>query len=114
MTRQKAPQNTTQKPRAPDPMREIQRAGFGNIVGAQIAWLESLSGISAEIAAFVATRIKEDVDTQHEILQCEDLDEVRRIQEDFLKTAVSQYQAETGKLAQMGMEAFKVKTERSS
>ena len=114
MTKQKKSKGTTEESRTPDPLRELQRAGFGNIVGAQIAWLESLSGVSAEIAAFVAARIKEDVDTQHQILQCEDLDEVRRIQEDFLKTAVSQYQAETGKLAQMGMEAFKVKTEQSS
>ena len=109
MAKQKTSKGATETASAFDPISQLQRAGFGNMVVAQAAWLESLGDIGAEVATFVAERIKEDVDTQHQILQCKDMDEVRRIQRDFLQTAVDQYQAETGKLAQMSMDAFKVK-----
>lgn len=87
---------------------KMQRAGFGSILGAQIAWLESLGDIGAEVAEFVTDRIKEDVKFQHKILECEDMDEARRLQSAFIQSAVNQYQAKTGKLTSMSLNALKV------
>ena len=39
----------------------LKGAGFGNMVGMNTVWLETLSNMSAEVAGFVAERIKEDV-----------------------------------------------------
>lgn len=87
---------------------KMQRAGSGSIVGAQIAWLESLGDIGAEVAEFVTDRIKEDVKFQHQILECEDMDEARSLQSAFIQNAVNQYQAETGKLTSMSLDALRV------
>lgn len=89
-------------------LMKMQSRGLGSVVGAQIAWLESLGDIGAEVAEFVTDRIKEDVKFQHQILECDDLDEARSLQSAFIQTAVSQYQAETGKLTDMSLKALKV------
>ncbi len=86
---------------------KMQRAGFGSIVGAQIAWLENLGDIGAEVAEFVTDRIKEDVKFQRQILECGDMDEARSLQSAFIQKAVNQYQAETGKLTSMSLDALK-------
>jgi len=96
------------------PLLQLQEAGLGNIMGANAAWLESIGDMGAEVASFMAERIKEDVKTQHAIMHCKDVAEVQNIQTSFMRKAVEQYQAETGKLVQMGMTAFKTDDETSS
>jgi hypothetical protein len=58
--------------------------------------------MSAEVAQFVTERIKEDVKTQHEMLQCKKIGELQHIQVQFMQKAMDQYHAETGKLVEMG------------
>lgn len=89
-----------------DTMAKLQNAGFENMMSASTAWLESLSDMSAEVASFVADRIREDVKTQHKILHCKDMSELQQVQAEFIKKAVEQYQAETGKLVEMTSRAF--------
>ena len=90
-----------------DPVKQLQEAGLGNMVGASTAWMEALSDMSAEILGFVAERIKEYVHTQHEILHCKDIGQLQHIQAQFIQKAVDQYHAETGKLVEMSTKAFK-------
>ncbi|PTX53819.1 phasin protein [Litoreibacter ponti] len=85
---------------------QLQEAGLGNILGVGTAWIEAVSDMSAELAHFVAERIKEDVKTQHEILHCRNVTDLQHIQADFIQKAIDQYQAETGKLIEMGSDAF--------
>lgn len=87
-------------------IKQLQEAGFGNMVGLSTAWFETLGDMSAEVVSFVADRIKEDVKTQHELMHCKDVSEMQRIQSKFLQKAMDQYQAETGKLIEMGTKAF--------
>lgn len=84
----------------------IQQSGFGNLMGGNAAWIESLGKISAEFADFVAERINEDVKAQHEMMHCHDASELQKIQGQFIQTTLDQYQAETGKLVQMGISAL--------
>lgn len=87
-------------------LAELQKAGFGNMMGMSTAWMEAFSDMGAEVVSFVADRIKEDVQTQHEILHCRNVADLQHIQAQFLQRAVDQYQDETGKLVEMGAAAF--------
>jgi hypothetical protein len=88
---------------------QLQQAGLGSMMGMGTAWIETISDMSAEVAQFVAERIKEDVKTQHEILHCKNVGELQHIQAQFIQKAMDQYQAETGKLVDMGVSAFATK-----
>jgi hypothetical protein len=80
---------------------QLQEAGFGKMVGMSVAWMETLSNMSAEMIGFAADRIKEDVKTQHDILQCKNVAELQHVQAQFMQKAMDQYQEETGKLVEM-------------
>ncbi|MBD3665418.1 phasin family protein [Sulfitobacter aestuariivivens] len=88
---------------------QLQEAGLGSMMGMGTAWIEAVSDMSAEVAHFVAERIKEDVKTQHEILHCKNVSDLQHIQAQFIQKAMDQYQAETGKLVEMGTKAFAAK-----
>lgn len=86
---------------------EMQAAGLGNMVGLGTAWFEAMGDMSTEVMDFVTERIKEDVKTQHQILNCKNMSELQQIQAGFLEKAFEQYQAETGKLLEMSTKVFK-------
>lgn len=92
---------------------QLQEAGLGSLMGMGAAWVEAISDMGAEVAGFVAERIKEDVKTQHEILNCKNMADLQHIQAQFIQKAMDQYQAETGKLVEMGTNAFAPKDESS-
>lgn len=89
-----------------DAFTQLQEAGLGNMLGLGTAWMEAVSDMGAEVASFVAERIREDVKTQHKILHCKDVKELQHIQAEFIQKAMDQYQAETGKLVEMGTKVF--------
>jgi len=90
-------------------LTQLQDAGLGSMMGMGTAWVEAISDMSAEVAQFVAERIKEDVKTQHEILHCQNVADLQNIQAQFIQKAMDQYQAETGKLVEIGTSAFGAK-----
>lgn len=87
-------------------LTQFQESGFGNMVGMSRAWMETFSEMGAEVAGFVADRIKEDVKTQHEMMHCKNVSELQHIQAEFIQRTLDQYQAETGKLVEMGTKSF--------
>ena len=91
---------------------QFQEAGFGNMVELSTAWFEALGDLSTEVVSFVVDRIKEDVKVQHEIMHCKNVAEVQQIQSQFLQKAMDQYQAETGKLIEVGSKAFAKKCDK--
>lgn len=111
MANKQTTQNPAAEDTAVDAMAKLQQAGMGNMMGMSTAWMEALSDMSAEVASFVADRIKEDVKTQHEILHCKNVGELQHIQAEFIQKAMEQYQAESGKLLDMGTKAFAPKTD---
>lgn len=89
---------------------QLQEAGLGNMAGLSAAWMETLGDMGAEVASFVAERIKEDVKTQHQIMHCRNAAELQHIQSQFIQKAIDQYQTEMGKLVDMGSKTFVPKT----
>ena len=91
-------------------MATLQALGFQTMAGMGTNWIEVLGDMGSEVVSFVADRIKEDVKTQHKMMNCKDMNELQEIQTEFVKTAVEQYTAETGKLADMSQKLFRVPT----
>lgn len=101
---------TTQTAHEPfNTFAHFQEAGLGNLMGMGTAWVEAVSEMGAEVAGFVAERIKEDVKTQHEILHCKNVADLQHIQAQFMQKAMDQYHSETGKLVEMSTKAFSPK-----
>ncbi len=63
--------------------------------------IEKLGDMGAEYMDFLAERIREDVRAQHAILHCKDPADLRKVQEDFLRTAADQYAAQTGRMTEL-------------
>ncbi|WP_208347964.1 phasin family protein [Pseudaestuariivita rosea] len=87
-----------------DAMADLQKVGFGSLTWMGTAWLENLGDVGSELLSFVAERVQEDVKTQHALLHCKNVEEMRHIQAQFIQKAIDQYTAETGKLVEMGNE----------
>ena len=90
---------------------QLQEAGFGNMVGMSTAWIEALSNMGAEMIGFAAERIKGDVKTQHDVLQCNNVGKLQHVLAQFIQKALDEYQQETGKLVAMSTNAFTPKGE---
>ena len=56
--------------------------------------------------SFITERIRQDVETQAEMLRCRTLDDVRDLQTRFFKTAVDQYAAEMSRLMKIGTDTM--------
>ena len=84
----------------------LQLAGFNTMTGIGTAWVETLSDMGSEVLSFIADRVKEDVKMQHEIMHCDDVTKLHSIQTQFMKKAIEQYTAETGKLVAMSQNFF--------
>lgn len=111
MANKQSAQTTATEDTALHAITKLQQAGMGNLMGINAAWIEALGDMGAEIASFVAERIKEDVQTQHEILNCKNVGELQNIQAAFIQKALEQYQAESGKLLDMSVKAFAPKSD---
>ena len=59
-----------------------------------------------EVADFVSTRIRHDMETQQELLRCRNFDELREVQTRLIKTAMDHYTAESTRLMEIGSEAI--------
>ena len=63
-----------------------------------------MSEVQKEIAGFVSERIRQDLQTQQELLACRTLDDVREVQSRFMQSTIDQYSAEASKLMRLGAE----------
>jgi len=70
------------------------------------AMLEGIEKVRQEVADFVSTRIRHDMETQQELLRCRNFDELREVQTRFIKTAMDQYTAESTRLVEIGSEVI--------
>lgn len=102
----KSEDNTTSDANVFGVMRDLQTAGFGSATMMGTAWVEAMSDLGSEFLSFIADRVKEDVQTQHQILHAKDVTEVQNIQAKFIQKAVDQYSAETGKMVELSKSAL--------
>ena len=83
-----------------------QQETLHNIGAASAAMLEGLTHAQTEISDFITERIRQDVETQAEMLRCRTLDDVRELQSRFFKTAVDQYVGEMSRLMEIGTDTM--------
>jgi len=83
-------------------MESIQEASSKMMPGFGPHWFETMNEVGAEMFAFMSERIKQDVQTQQDLLQAKGIAEVQQIQADFLKKAMEDYTAEMSKLMAVG------------
>jgi hypothetical protein len=57
------------------------------------AVLEGMARVQKEVVDFVSTRIRQDMETQKELLRCRNFDELREVQTRFINTAMDLYAA---------------------
>ena len=87
---------------AQEAVASAQQETLHNIGAAGAAMLEGLTKAQTEISDFITQRIRQDVETQAEMLRCRTLDDVRDLQTRFFKTAFDQYAGEASKLMKIG------------
>ncbi|MDY6860675.1 MAG: phasin family protein [Pseudomonadota bacterium] len=80
--------------------------GFSALSTFGTSVMENMGRYGTEVVEFMSLRLQEDFKTQHELMQCRDMSKLAEIQSRYLKTAMDQYSAETGKLMKMGTEIF--------
>ena len=83
-----------------------QQETLHNVEAAGAAMLEGLTKVQTEIADFITERIRQDVETQAEMLRCRTLDDVRDLQTRFFRTAVDQYAAEVNRLMKINTDTM--------
>ena len=74
---------------AQEAVASAQQETLHNIGAAGAAMFEGLTNAQTEISDFITERIRQDVETQAEMLRCRTLDDVRDLQTRFFKTAVT-------------------------
>ena len=83
-----------------------QRQAVESMERASASMLTGVAEMQKEVAGFISGRIRQDLETQQELLRCRTLDDVREVQGRFLRTTFDQYSAEATKLIELGTEAF--------
>jgi hypothetical protein len=83
-----------------------QQQAVDSMERSSAAMLTGLAEMQKEIAGFVSERIRQDLETQQELLRCRTFDDIREAQSRFFRTTLDQYSAEATKLMQLGTEVF--------
>lgn len=84
-------------------MDAIQEASTKIMPGFGPEWFETMNKVGTEMLTFMSNRIKQDIQTQQELLQAKGIAEIQKIQADFLKKTMEDYTAEMTKLMGIGM-----------
>jgi len=87
-------------------MYEFQETSLGPLRLFGEAMLTWSTEMGAEVTRFLSDRLREDARTQHEILHCRDPEALQDIQLRFLKKALEDYTAETGRIVELGQSAL--------
>ncbi len=85
-------------------IQQFEDAGLGPMGWMGTAWFDAMAEMNSEVVSFVADRIKEDVKTQQDLLQCKSAEDLQKAQLAFLEKAQQQYTDETGKLIKIGLD----------
>jgi hypothetical protein len=96
-----------------DNVTALQQEAVETVEHAGATLFEGVGRVQQEIAQFVSTRVREDLETQQQILRCRSLDDLREVQFRFVKTAMDQYSAETARLMKLGSEIMARSVERA-
>jgi hypothetical protein len=96
-----------------DNVTALQQETVETVEHAGAALLAGVGKVQQEIAQFVTQRIREDLETQQQLMRCRSFDDIRDVQARFIKTAMDQYSAETERLLKLGTEMMTRSVERT-
>jgi len=96
-----------------DTVTASQQDAMETIDSTRAAVVDMLARARTEISGFVAVRIRQDLETQQELLRCRNFDELRDVQARFVRTAMDQYGSKAAQLVRMGGEVAAKSLERS-
>jgi hypothetical protein len=113
-----SPEQTAESVESPqdaviDNVTALQQEAVETVEHAGATLLEGVGRVQQEIAQFVSTRVREDLETQQQLLRCRSLDDLREVQFRFVKTAMDQYSTETARLMKLGSEIMARSVERT-
>jgi len=80
----------------------MQATKFPTAPGIGSEWIESVIQMGSEVLNFMATRVQQDVQMQHALMQAKGVAEVQHIQAQFFQKAMDDYAAESAKLLEIG------------
>ncbi|GHG87150.1 phasin family protein [Pseudodonghicola xiamenensis] len=85
-----------------DIMVQYQKMGLNalTLMGGDLA--ERMSDMGAEMLDFFTKRVKADVELQHKLLHCRDLNEMQHLQAEYMQLAINHYTEESSKMFEMG------------
>lgn len=93
---------------------ESEMAWLKPLTDFQIAMIEAWADLASEWTSFLASRVRQDVDTQHAILHCRTPAELLQIQSDFYQRAIDSYRAEAGRMTVLMEEATRAMVPRGN
>lgn len=80
---------------------EWQQKGLDAMASFGTAWVEQMNEAGAEMLSFMADRVSQDIAFQQQVLQCKDPVALNKLQAEYIRTAMEQYRAETGKMVEI-------------
>jgi hypothetical protein len=83
-------------------LEAMQDASTKMMPGVGPEWFETMSNVGNEMLAFMSERVKQDVQTQKDLLQAKGIAEIQQIQADFIKRTMNDYTTEMAKLMDFG------------
>jgi hypothetical protein len=86
--------------------RALESIGRTMLVGA--------TRMQEEIVDFVSIRVRQDMETQKELLRCRSFDDVREVQTKYFQTAMEQYAAESKRLMELSSEVIQRSANRGA
>jgi hypothetical protein len=97
-----------------DSVTASQQQALHSMETAGAVMFEGVARVQREIAEFVSERIRQDMETQQELLRCKSIDDVRNLQARFFRTAMDQYSAEATRLMRIGGELMTRSMDRAA
>ncbi|MDK3072042.1 phasin family protein [Sedimentitalea sp. JM2-8] len=85
-----------------DAIVQMQRHGLNSMSWMGVDGMERMRSLGDEAFNFLSERMKEDATLLHGLLHCRDLEELRRFQAEFIRTAIDQYTEATGRMIELG------------
>lgn len=89
-----------------DTVTNGQQQALETVESASAAIVSSLTVVQRELSDFIAARIRQDMDTQRELMRCKSFADMQVLQSRYVRTAVDQYAAEATRLVRLGSETM--------
>lgn len=89
------------------------RTAFRGTEAAGVAMIDGMTQAGQQVADFVDSRIRQDLEVQSALMGCRSIGEVGTVHAQFMRNAIDQYRAEANRLFRLGAEMVAKSAERA-